>query len=121
MFIQCEGIAIVISFFNKVVDELITKGSTVQVRLPSASSMVSATTQQARIRGTIRRMLECGLQQVEMARAITELQYETALSGYGQSHVSSALKYLLSRPSYTKERKDMIMKVWEQVKWDSGL
>ena len=66
-------------------------------------------------------MLECGLQQVEMARAITELQYEAALSGYRQSHVSSALKYLLSRPSYTKERKDVIMKVWEQVKWESGL
>ena len=25
------------------------------------------------------------------------------------------------RRSGTKERKDMIMKVWEQVKWDSGL
>ena len=56
-----------------------------------------------------------------MARAITELQYEAALSGYQQSDVSSALKYLLSRPSCTKEREDMIMKVWEQVKRDSGL
>ena len=53
--------------------------------------------------------------------AITELQYEAALSGYRQSHVRSALKCLLSRPSYTKETKDMIMEVWEQVKWDSGL
>ena len=107
-----------ISFFNKVADDWIKKGSTVQVRLPSTSSMVSGATQQARIRGTIRRMLECGLQQVEMARAITdsELQYEAALPGYRQSHGSSALKYLLSRPSYTKERKDMIKKVWEQVK-----
>ena len=60
--------------------------------------------------------MECGLQQVEMTRAITELQYETALSGYRQSHVSSALKYLLSRTSYTKERNDVIKKVWEQVK-----
>ena len=121
MYIQCVGTAIVISFFNKVADDWIKKGSTVQVRLPTTSSMVSGATQQARIRNTIRRMLECGLQQVEMARAITELQYEAALSGYRQSHVSSALKYLLSRPSYTKERKDMIMKVWEQVKWDSGI
>ena len=122
MYIQCVGTAIVISFFNKVADDWIKKGSTVQVRLPSASSMVSGTTQQARIRGTIMRMLECGLQQVEMARAITELQYEAALSGYRQSHdiVSSALKYLLSRPSYTKERKDMLKEVREQVKWSSG-
>ena len=118
MYIQCVGTAIVISFFNKVADDWIKKGSTVQVRLPSTSSMVSGATQQARIRGTIRRMLECGLQQVEMARAITELQYEAALSGYQQSHVSSALNYLLSRPSYTKES---IIQVWEQVKWDSGL
>ena len=66
-------------------------------------------------------MLECGLQQVEMARAITELQYEAALSGYQQSYVASALKHLLCRPSYTKERKGMVMEVWEQVKWDSGL
>ena len=81
---QCEGTSIVISFFSKVADEWIKKGSTVQVRLPSASSMVSGTTQQARICGTIRRMLECGLQQVyvEMTRAGTELQYEAALSGY---------------------------------------
>ena len=121
MHVQCVGTAIVISFFNKVADDWIKKGSAVRVRLPSASSMVSGTTQQARIRGTIRRMLECGLQQVEMARAITELQYEAALSGYRQSHASSALKCLLSRPSYTKERKDMIKGVWEQVKWDSGL
>ena len=68
-------------------------------------------------------MLECGPQQVETARAITELRHEAALSGYRQSHVSSALKYLLvlNRPSYTKERKDMIMEVWEQVKRASGL
>ena len=106
MYIQFVGTAIVISFFNKVACDWIKKGSTVQVRIPSTSSMVSGATQQARIRGTIRRMLECGLQQVEMARAITELQYEAALSGYRQSHVSSALKYLFSRPSYTKERYD---------------
>ena len=66
-------------------------------------------------------MLECGLQQVEMARAITELQLEVALSGHRQSYVSSALTHLISRPSYTKERKDMRMAVWEQVKQDSGL
>ena len=70
-------------------------------------------------------MLECGLQQAEMARAITELQYAAALSGYRQPHAPSALncncKHLLSRQSYMKERKDMITKVWEQVKWDSGL
>ena len=65
--------------------------------------------------------MECGLQQVETARAITELQYEAALSGYRQSHVSRALKYVLSRSSYTKEMKDTIIEVWEQVKWDSGL
>ena len=66
--------------------------------------------------------MECGLQQVEMARDITELQYEVAVSGYRRSHDSSNLiKYLLSRPSYTKERKDMIMEVREQVKRDSRL
>ena len=68
--------------------------------------MVSGATQQARIRGTIRRILECGLQQVEMACAVTELQYEAALSGYRQSHVSSALKCLLIRPSLSYERKE---------------
>ena len=51
-------------------------------------------------------MLECGLQQVEMDHAITELQYEAALLGYRQSRVSSDLKYLLSRPSYTKDFKE---------------
>ena len=83
--------------------------------------MVSGTTQQARVCGTIRRVLECGLHLVEIARAITELQFEVALSGYRQSHVSSAIKHLIGRPSYTKERKDMIMSVWEQVKRDNGL
>ena len=73
MCIRCVGTATVISFFNKVANGWIKKGSTVQVRLPSASSMVSGTTQQTRACGTIRRMLGCGLQQVEMARAITEL------------------------------------------------
>ena len=103
---------IVISFFSKVADDWIQKRSTVQAQLPSASSMVSGTTQQAKIRGTIRRMLECGLQHVEMAPAVTELQYEAALPGYRQSHAPSALKYLLSRPGDTKERRDMIMAVW---------
>ena len=70
--------------------------------------MVPGTSQQAMVCGTIRRMLECSLQ--EMARAITELQFEFALSGY-----------LISRPSYTKESKDMMMSVWEQLKRDSGL
>ena len=32
-------------------------------------------------------MLECGIKLFEMARAITELQYECALSGYRQSHI----------------------------------
>ena len=97
-----------IAFCNKVVDDLIKNGSTVQTRLPSASGMVhvSGTAQQARVRGTIPGMLGCGLQQVEMAQAITELQYEAALSGYRQSQVSSARKHLISQPSYTKERKD---------------
>ena len=104
MHIQCVGTTIVISFFSKVADGRIKNGITAQVRLPSASSMVSGVTQQARIRGTIRRMLECGLEQVEMARAITELQCEAALSGYRQPHAYSALKCLLSRPSYTIER-----------------
>ena len=36
---QCVGTAIVTSFFNKVADDWIKTGSTVQVRLPSASSM----------------------------------------------------------------------------------
>ena len=90
MCIRHVGTAIVISFFNKAADNRIwiKKGSTVQVRLPSASSMamVLGTTQQARIH--ICGMLECGLQQVdlEMARAITELQYEAALSGYQHPH-----------------------------------
>ena len=41
MYVQCVGTAIVISFFNKIAGDWIKKGSTVQVRLPSASSMVS--------------------------------------------------------------------------------
>ena len=65
---------------------------------PLFVSYVSGTTQQARIRGTIRRMLECGhnVMPQEMARVITELQYEVALLGYRQPHVhayvSSALR-----------------------------
>ena len=107
-----------VSFFNKVADDWVKTGSTVQVRLPSSSSYVSGTTQQARsrVRGTIRRMLECGLRPQEMARAITELQYEVALSGYQQFHVSSAIRHLMSRPSYSNERKVIIMEVWERVK-----
>ena len=53
MYIQCVEIVIVISFFNKVAYDWFKKGRTVQVCLPSASSMVSGTPQQARIRGTI--------------------------------------------------------------------
>ena len=82
MHIRCVATPIAISFFNKVASGWIKKGSAVQVRLPSASGMVSGyrTTHRARIRGTTRRKRECGLQQVEMARAITELQYEASLS-----------------------------------------
>ena len=53
MYIQCVGSSIGISFFSKVAASWIKKGSTVQVRLPSASSIVSDTTQQTRLRGTI--------------------------------------------------------------------
>ena len=60
-------------------------------------------------------ILECGLQQVEMAHAIPELQYEVALSGYRQSRVSSALKHLITRPSYTKERKDMLRRIFQKL------
>ena len=110
------GTAIVVSFYNKVADDWITTGSTVQVRLPSASSSVSGDTQQSRIRGTIRRLLECGIKLFEMVRAITELECECALSGYRQSHISSALRHLIARPSYARETKVMIMEVRERVK-----
>ena len=111
MYIQCEGTAILILFFSNVADDWIKKESTVQVRLPSASSMVPGTTRQARVRGTTRRMLECRLQLVEMVCAITELQYTAALSGYRdhrQSHVSSALEPLISRPRKVAQRKGRI-------------
>ena len=53
-------------------------------------------------------MLECGLPQVAMARAITELQYAATISGYRQSHVCSTLKYLPTSTQPTKlyERKE---------------
>ena len=62
-------------------------------------------------------MLGCGIKQEEMAHAIKELQFEVHLSGYRQSHVSSALKHHMTQPSYKKETKEMIMKVWERVKY----
>ena len=105
-----------VSFFNKVAGTRVKTGSTVQVRLPSSSSYVSGNAQQARICGTIQRMPECGLRPQDMARAITELQCEVALSGYRQTHVSSALRHLMSRPSYLKERAVMAMEVWETAK-----
>ena len=67
----------------------LVRGRTIQVRLPSASSNVSGATQQSRVCGTVGRMLECGIKQEEMARAIKELQFEVHLSGHRQSHVSS--------------------------------
>ena len=57
------------------------------------------------------RVLECGLRPQDMARAITELQYEVALSGYRQSHVPSALRHLMGRPSYSNGRKVIMTKV----------
>ena len=118
MSIRCVGTAIVVSFFNKVASNWVKTGSTVHVRLPSSSSYVSGTTQPARVCGTIQRMLECGLRPQEMARAITELQYEVALSGYRQSHdiVSSALRHHMRRPSYSNERKVMMMEECESVR-----
>ena len=77
LYIECVDTSIVVSFYNKVADDWIKTGSTVQVRLTSASSSVSGNTQQSRIRGTIRRMLECGIKLFQMARTITELQYES--------------------------------------------
>jgi len=82
MSIKCVGTSIVVSFFSKVADDWVRTGSTVQVRLPCSSSYVPGTTQQARFCGTTHRMLECVLTPREMARAVTELQYEVALSGY---------------------------------------
>ena len=61
-------------------------------------------------------MLQCGLRPQEMARAINELQYKVALSGYQQSHVSSAFRHFMTRPSYSKERKVIMMEVWDRVK-----
>ena len=78
---MCVDTAIVVSFYNKVADDWIKTGSTVQVRLPSASGSVLCDTQPSRIRAAIRRVLECGIKLFEMVRAITELQYECALSG----------------------------------------
>ena len=120
---QCVGTVSVISFFSKVAGDWIKKGSAGRLRLPSASGMVAGAAQQVRIRGTIRGMPACGLQQAEMARAvmITELQNEVALSGHRQPHAPGALNCLLIRPSYTNEREDMIMEVWGQVKRDNGL
>ena len=40
LYIECAGTAIVVSFYNKVADNWIKTGSTVQVRLPSAPSSV---------------------------------------------------------------------------------
>ena len=81
-----------------------------------ASSNVSGATQQNRVRGTVGSMLEYGIKQEEIARAITELQFEVHLTGYRQSHVSSALKHHMARPSYKKESKEIIIKVWERAK-----
>ena len=118
LYIECVGTAILVSFYNKVAGDWIKTRSTVQVRLPSASSSVSGVIQQSRVRGTIRRMLECGVKLFEMVRAITELQYECALSGYRQSHTSSALRHFIARPSYARETKVMIMEVWEsETQW----
>ena len=63
----------------------------------------------------MRRKLECGIKLFEMVRAITELQYECALSGYRQSHIPSALRHLVAQPGHTRERKMVIMGVWERV------
>ena len=65
----------------------------------------------------ITRMLERGIKQEEMTRAIKELQFEVHLSGYRQSHVSSSLKHHMTRPSYMKETQEMMMAVWERVKY----
>ena len=81
--IKCVGISIVVSYYNKVADDWIRNRRTLQVRLPSASSNVSGArlsdlraTQRSRVRGTVGRMLECGIKQEEsnnlMARAIKE-------------------------------------------------
>ena len=82
MSIECVGISIVVSFYNKVADDWIKNGRSVQVTLPSASSKASGATQQSRVRGTVGRMLERGIKQEEMARAIKELRFEVHLSGY---------------------------------------
>ena len=57
LYIECVGTAILVSFYNKVADDLNKTGSTAQVRLHSASSSVSGDAQQSRVRGTIRGML----------------------------------------------------------------
>ena len=80
--IECVGISIVVSFYNKVAGDRIKNGRTIHVRLPSASSNVSGATQQSRVCGTVGRMLECGIKQEEMDCAIKELQFEVHLSGY---------------------------------------
>ena len=49
-----------------------------------------------------------------------EHELEVHLSGYRQPGVSSALKHHMTRQSYTKERKEMMIAVWERVKY-SGL
>ena len=75
------GISGVVSFCNTVADEWIQYGKTIQVRLPPASRNVSEATQhaQSRVCGTVGRMLEYGIKQEEMDRAIKELQFEVHL------------------------------------------
>ena len=90
MYIVCQGLAIAMLFFNNVAADWSKNGSIVQVRLPSACSSLLGTTQLSRIRDKIRRMLECGLKPVEIARDISELQYAVALSGHRQSYASNA-------------------------------
>ena len=51
-----------------------------------------------------------------ITRAITELQYEVALSGYRQPHVPSALRHLMSQSTYSNERKVVMAEVWERPK-----
>ena len=63
-------------------------GGLFRLRLPSASSYVSGATQQNRVRGTVGRMLECGIKQEGMARAIKELQ----AGGGGSCHHEAIIK-----------------------------
>ena len=90
--------------------------SCIQMRLPSPYSTVISQQQVDRVKGTLQRMLEVELEDIEMWSALCELGRECYGCSYNPKYITQTLASLVSQPKLTRKTKDMMRKLSRRMR-----